>query len=751
MGDPLARHTPGIRSSATLSRYVVLELLRPTLFALLAFGIVVLLADLFSYTNLIVNRGVEFQDVARLVMLQLVPTLTTTMPLATLIGVLVGLGRLSADRELVAFETTGLSHWQTALPCFGFAATVALVAVVMSTIASPASQRSVRNQLIQIAEEAPNLALTPGTTARIGDWRIEASRVEAQQGRLSKLMLFIPSLRETIFAKRGTIASDPEAGPVLRLDDGLILMNGKTRASAIRFENLETRLPRVDPKRAVPIDEIRTQPLGQLIERSSESHPTSERRPSQIEIHRRIAHGMAALPLGLLAVGLSLGWGRSSRSKGIVLGLFGVASYYALNQLSEGLLRDKEASIGIALWMPNTIVLIVAAVLLWRSGKDAPDPSPLSVIWRNRARARVHSKRWALPRYVGLQFLGLSLLCVLGLTFAYTAVDIADNLKWFNKYDATAAEIGRFYAARLPVLAARVIPLSLLLGCSLTISILGSNGELLGMRACGLSVFRSVTPVWVLCILAVPLDYLVASEFVPRGNARASHVNQTEIKNGSTHSASEPGRMWYRTKGRIVEMERRDLRREYARAVTIYDLDGEGLPKQRLDADTARTIRPGVWLLEAPSRVAYEADQLSRDESTALLIEIDGTLATEVDTSELTPGQLRTMISRLDRRGINSTAYRTDLHTKFSAPFACFLLPLLVLCFSSTGPPFPRPTLALMACVAIAVLHAVVSSFATSMGHSGQLPPAIAGWSPAIFFTVAGLTMGFRLRAGMQR
>ena len=79
----------------------------PSLYATAAFGLVVLLTDLLGYAELIVNRGLGAGEVARIAGLQLIPTLGRTLPFAVLVGTLVGLGRLSADRELLALESSG--------------------------------------------------------------------------------------------------------------------------------------------------------------------------------------------------------------------------------------------------------------------------------------------------------------------------------------------------------------------------------------------------------------------------------------------------------------------------------------------------------------------------------------------------------------------------------------------------------------------------------------------------------------------
>src|SRR5690606_24954068 len=98
--------------------------------------------------------------------------------------------------------------------------------------------------------------------------------------------------------------------------------------------------------------------------------------------------------------------------------------------------------------------------------------------------------------------LELLLLCFGALLVAYLVIDVLDNLKWFTKYKSTPDEVARFYAARLPLLASRVVPMALLVAAALTLGLLGATGELVGMRACGVPTSRIIAPVLMACILA---------------------------------------------------------------------------------------------------------------------------------------------------------------------------------------------------------------------------------------------------------
>ena len=730
----------------------------PAIFAIVAFGLVVLMTDLLGYAELIVNRGLGTAAVAQIAALQLVPTLARTLPFAVLVGILVGFGRLSADRELLALETTGFSPRQLALPGLLFALVATVFSIGLSVFASPGAQRAVRDEMIRLSEEKPGLALRPGIATEIGEWRIEAREVAGDGVRLAGVLLFMPSLGETVFSQRGVIRNGENRQRHIILEDGLVLTNESERASLLRFDRMETELPEVKAEEGVPVDIYATLPLTELIESAESSENPGLARLMRIEIHRRLALGASALPFGLLAIGLALSRRGLSRSSGAVMGILGAIAYYALVQLSEGILRDESIPVAPVAWLPDLVLTLVAGVLILNAGRRlaASDRGRGrgGISLRERlglARKGLRMKRWALPRYVSGQFTRMVVVCLFGLLLAYLIIDVFDNLKWFNRYGATATEIGRFYAARIPVLAARIVPMALLIAVALTISLIGANGELLGMRACGIPVFRVLAPVWLLCGLAVPADHLLANEIVPRASERATFLKRTEIKNQESTQGQARERVWYRVGSRIHEMEMLDLLRGHASAVTLYDLGEDGLPTRRTDAAAAVHVGGGRWLQSRPRSVELEDARLRRDPLPSRLVEFGEEAPTELDTANLTPRELRARIEDLGLEGSLAAAYRTDLHMKLAAPLACLLLPLIVLFFAASGPPFPRPVHTLIACAIIAVGHALATSIAGSMGRGGGLSPWIAGWAPAMLFGAIAIGMGLRLRLRLSR
>jgi len=92
-----------------LQRYVLRELAGPTLLGLVVATFVLLATHLFRLIDLLVNRGVPTALFVRFVGTLLPPLLVLTVPMALLVGVLLGVGRLAADNEIMAMRTSGVN------------------------------------------------------------------------------------------------------------------------------------------------------------------------------------------------------------------------------------------------------------------------------------------------------------------------------------------------------------------------------------------------------------------------------------------------------------------------------------------------------------------------------------------------------------------------------------------------------------------------------------------------------------------
>src|SRR5882672_446710 len=104
-------------------RYVFREVIGPILLGLMVYVLVILMNELFELAELAIKKEMPLRIVLRLLIYLLPRVLEMTLPMAALLGILIGIGRLSADSELVALRASGVSYLKIVSPVLVLALT----------------------------------------------------------------------------------------------------------------------------------------------------------------------------------------------------------------------------------------------------------------------------------------------------------------------------------------------------------------------------------------------------------------------------------------------------------------------------------------------------------------------------------------------------------------------------------------------------------------------------------------------------
>jgi LPS export ABC transporter permease LptG len=727
----------------------------PTGLSLLGLTSIVLTKDLVALFPALVNRGVEGSTVAAIALFKAIPILSWMFPFAVLIGALVALGRLGADREILVLEASGVAAPRLVWPILAVAAGGTAIASALSMVAAPWGFRGEAHALAQIARERPWARLESGVIQEFGGWRLEAREVSPSGTDLAGVLLFMPDVGETLSAKGGRIEKQDSGAFEIRLSEGRVLPSGRRLSKLLRFDEMRAVLPeREEPLVDEAASALAQLPLAELYTRTESSVDAPERARAAREFQRRLAVPLSTLVFGFLAAPLFLARANFSRASGGILGMLVTIAYYALLQVGEGLAESGQLPVAAGVWLPNLVLTALGAILLVRSSRagalghafDRPQRSARA-LRRERARAAaMATRRFALPRYVASRFIQLSGLGFAVIFGAYLAVDIMERLDWFVRYHAGGVEILRFYSARVWLLASRSLPMGLLVGTALTVSLLAAEGELMGMRACGISAARALRPAFALSILTAPLYFAFNNAVVPRSNALADWLKKTEIKRQvDLFGVGAAASVWFRAGSQVLEAAYFDPQQGVARDLTIYGLAGDGLAESRVDAAAARHIGNGVWLLDDAAEVKVEGDRIARSDPPAKYAQLGTAVDAEVDTMHLSVFGLGRQIGEFEADGVDATRLRVDYFARWAEPMACVLLPLAVLFFAVAGPPFPGPAQTLLVSALLGVSYILLTGVAASVGYGRSLPPALAVLAPIALYSAIASGLGFRL------
>ena len=367
-----------------LFRYLISEVIPPFLFGLLAFTSVLLIGRILRLIELVVTRGVPILQIARLFSLILPTFLEMTVPMAFLLAILLGLGRMSNDQELLAMKASGISPTEILWPVAALALVIALATFFLTLFARPMANFALKKELYSIAKSRVGTALKEKVFN--DDFPKILIYVEeiVPPGNTAQGVLIVDkrdNVREDIIlGKVARISTEDETNSIgLRLFDGSIYERQKNRPgfSQTRFNIYDFKLDLDDlmgtgqQKGAGPKEMTLSQLLSAIQTKQKQGLSTV---PERMELHQRIAFGFVPLLFCLLGVALALlpRSSRANRSWGFMLCLFWLVMYYALLSLGKAL-GDKSILHPIpALWLPNIVVGAIGAHFFRHALRDHP-------------------------------------------------------------------------------------------------------------------------------------------------------------------------------------------------------------------------------------------------------------------------------------------------------------------------------------------------------------------------------------------
>jgi lipopolysaccharide export system permease protein len=370
----------------TLRSYVVREILGAFVGGLVLFTFVLFLTRILELVNLVMARGIPADLVARLFAYVLPSFLELTIPMATLLGVVVAFARFSSDGELLAMRAAGVSLWQLARPALAMGTMAGVATLLMAQWGSPWAQRRITETTYEIAKTRATAALRPRMFNALADGLVVyADRIESEPQRLEGVLVSDErdeARRMTVLARSAHMETDePSKVVYLRLGSGTSVTYHAARDSydTTSFGSLEVRLD-LGGKSGVlaaagerPLEQMY---LGELA--SDPARGTSKERAiaATLELHRRFALAAAGVLLALLGLPLGAQPSHAHRARGLSVSIVVVLAYHVLFTAAAGLARHRTLDPVLAMWLPDLVVAAVAAFMIGRAAADrAPYPS----------------------------------------------------------------------------------------------------------------------------------------------------------------------------------------------------------------------------------------------------------------------------------------------------------------------------------------------------------------------------------------
>lgn len=749
----------------TIDRYVIRQILWPTLLGLLVFTFILMIPVLLKIAEDLITKGVPTLVILQLMFTLLPSSLGLSVPMALLLGLLIGLGRLSSDREFVAMQACGISLMRLLRPVALLSSIAFATTLYILLVALPDANQAYREIAFRILveraegevkprvffEQFPDLVLYVRDVPRTGGWN-DVFMVDSRPGQPQSVYL----------AQRGRVSIDHQRRKVeMVLEHGsghVADADGKYSVSTFNRQIISISPDRIFPTvgpskgaREMSVAELRALIAG--LEKRGEST-----QGYYVEIYKKVSIPFACLVLGLIGLALGATNRRDGRLASFVIGIVIIFTYYVLLESAANLAKGRLILPWLAVWLPN-IVFGGLGLWLFVGRLRATDRPSRLLVWAARlrpfapslvARATARTNRfgtWRVPlmglldRYVMLMYVrvfALTIVALLGLFHLSTFIDLSDEVL---RGDATWGALFAHLWYQTPQVVYYVLPMGVLLSALVTIGLLTRNSELVVMKACGISLYRASMPLVLFAGASTVAIVVLQERVLGPSNHEANRIRHV-ITGRAAQSFDILNRRWVAaSNGDIYNYVNFNTLEQRLSGLSVYHFGAGMSLRGRTFVEHATYEGPGgaggrTWRGEQGwTREFSDAAVAYRTFATdALALEPASYFSTELPEPDfMNYEELRGYISGLRDSGLDITPQRVALDRKVSFPFVTLIMTLIAIPFAVT-----TGTRGAMYGIGVGITLALTYWGAMSvfgaLGAAGLMVPALAAWAPNLLF-----------------
>jgi lipopolysaccharide export system permease protein len=370
-----------------LYRYILAEVLAPFFGAVLFFIFVMMMFQVIKLAEFLVVHNVAIGLILELMGFLALSFLPIVIPISFLLAVLVGFGRLSADSEIIAMKSTGLSLYRLVAPIVGAGVVICIFSLLLNLYFVPWSNRMFRYELFRISNTKAIATIHEGRfTEGFFEMVLFADKVNSKDNTLEKVFIFDGKENQrpvSVIAKQGKIINDQRdeegvPGLILRLFDGTLHRNNPASElyEYVEFSTYDIFL-RLSTSQVVGVEKPRTLDFSVLTRRidlmkakeNKEREDFRELNRLRVEFWARFALSFSCIIFAVLGVGFGTVRTRTVRSNSVMICLLVMLGYWTLH--SAGMRWGEEGYVPpvVAMWAANLILAIISIFALRKSAR----------------------------------------------------------------------------------------------------------------------------------------------------------------------------------------------------------------------------------------------------------------------------------------------------------------------------------------------------------------------------------------------
>ena len=365
-----------------IDRFLSRELLVNVAFAIAVLSLVLVVGNIFrKLLPLLVNHDVPMEYLITFIAYVLPFSLIFTIPWGLLTAILLVFGRLSADNELIALRSNGVSISRICIPLAVIALLCTAICFWLNVQAAPAAQQKLRSTIFDLATRNP-MALF-GSDQVIDQFPGRKIYVGKKEGnKLENITVFEMNERSlpirVTYARTGMLEADLANKQILmhlygaryqerdqndpsnlrKIRDGINAVEGTLPISLDELYEKEKKRP---SRSALSIEQL----LDQL-----KSENRRERSASKTEINKRFSFPFACIAFAIIGVPLGVTAHRRETSIGFAMGLSIAVSYFLFVIIGDTQRGNPNVHPELLVWTPNVLFIVLGAFLFRRLARQ---------------------------------------------------------------------------------------------------------------------------------------------------------------------------------------------------------------------------------------------------------------------------------------------------------------------------------------------------------------------------------------------
>src|SRR5271163_3644138 len=360
-----------------LTRYILKEIFSHALIGGALFTFILFMRDLGRILALVVHNSSSLSSVLKIFLFTLPNTLTVTIPMAVLVGILLGLSRLAADSEITAMRASGIGVLSFVRVASIVAALGWLLGLANSLYFAPRAAAA----LIRLEDSLKTAEASFEIQPRVfyedfKDYVLYVQDVRAGSEAVNWRNIFLADLSDPASprittSEQATVVNDQNSVLRMRLRNGVehsTTANQPNQYDVSTFQSTDLPLPLSDKddthlgRSDAPILAV---PSSKLLAVGKDPNRTgADRKAALIELNKRLSYPAACLVLMLVGVPLGMATRRGGKSAGFVLTILLVFIYYFLSIIGVALARQGKVPPFAGVWLANVAFGIGGVILL---------------------------------------------------------------------------------------------------------------------------------------------------------------------------------------------------------------------------------------------------------------------------------------------------------------------------------------------------------------------------------------------------